>query len=112
MSIEKIIFERSKTHGDFAKVSLMSQQLKAVLAQGDNWAKLTDQQREAIEMICPKLARIMFGNNNTSEHWNDISGYALLAADDYKFNVNDISVEDEIAEFAKKFAPERKDENS
>jgi hypothetical protein len=107
MTIEKIIFDRSKTHGDFAKVALMSQQLKSVLAQGDNWTKLTDQQREAIEMICPKLARIMFGNNNSSEHWNDISGYAVLAANDYKFNVNDISVEDEIAEFAKKYAPER-----
>ena len=107
MTIEKIIYDRAKTHGDFKKVALMSQQLKSVLAQGDNWTKLTDQQREAIEMICPKLSRIMFGNNHSSQHWEDISGYALLAADDYKFNVPDMQVEDEIAEFAKKFAPER-----
>ena len=37
-------------------------------------------QREAMEMICQKMARIMNGDPNYSDSWHDIAGYATLVA--------------------------------
>jgi hypothetical protein len=37
-------------------------------------------QKEALEMICHKMARILNGNPNEHDHWHDISGYSTLVA--------------------------------
>jgi len=38
----------------------------------------TAAQGEAIHMICVKLARIVCGDPNHADHWDDIAGYARL----------------------------------
>jgi hypothetical protein len=35
-------------------------------------------QREALDMILHKIARIVNGNPNETDHWHDIAGYATL----------------------------------
>lgn len=72
--------ERSKTHGDFLTNSVISQTLKLSLRARDGWEDLSASQREAIEMICHKLGRILAGNSNFEDHWRDIAGYATLIA--------------------------------
>jgi hypothetical protein len=42
---------------------------------------LTDDQLEALEMICHKLARIINGDPAYSDSWRDIGGFAVLVAD-------------------------------
>lgn len=79
MTTQDILQERGQTHGDFSNNARVSQALKATL-QLEN-ADLTDVQQEAIDMICHKLARIAAGNPNFKDHWDDIAGYATLAAD-------------------------------
>ncbi len=80
--------EREKTHGDFAATARISQALKAVLAEEEriqetNW-NFRDIQVESLGMICTKLARIMSGNPNDSDHWKDIAGYANLVSERLK----------------------------
>jgi hypothetical protein len=46
---------------------------------GKNWNELDDIQREALQMIASKIARILSGNHAEIDHWKDIAGYANLA---------------------------------
>ena len=73
-----IIDERQKTHGDFYRVAGTAQELKDVLRRGKNWKTLDDTQRETLEMIATKIARILSGNPHEVDHWRDIAGYAML----------------------------------
>jgi hypothetical protein len=44
-----------------------------------NWIRLTDVQAESLEMIAVKLARILCGDPDFQDHWQDVIGYAKLA---------------------------------
>ena len=77
MTPAAIIEARAKTHGDYKLQAKLAQDLKARIRQeGGN---LSPQQQEALEMICVKIARIVCGNPNEPDHYQDIAGYALLA---------------------------------
>lgn len=43
------------------------------------YVKLTEVQREAVDLICTKLSRILSGGNSHIDNWHDIAGYATLA---------------------------------
>jgi hypothetical protein len=78
--IDKTLDERNHTHGDFSKVSATVQTLKGVLHRAPNWEVLNPAQKEALEMDCAKTARILCGNPNEVDHWDDKAGYATLGA--------------------------------
>ena len=82
MSIESILEERKKTHGDFVSFARIAQKFKDLLNQPD--APLTSVQREALEMITHKIARILNGDPNHKDHWDDIAGYATLVSNQLK----------------------------
>lgn len=84
MNIEQTLEERQKTHGNFKTHASVCQVLKGVMRSRDGWANLEDDQREALEMIAHKIARILNGNPDTRDHWHDIAGYATLVADRLK----------------------------
>ena len=75
-----IINERAKTHGDYKTTSAWSQSLKDMFRSSGNWTNLNDGQREALEMIAVKLARLLNGNPQFPDHWDDIAGYGKLGA--------------------------------
>ncbi len=54
------------------------QQLKEVMFREPGWARLLPDQRQALEMIQVKVARILNGDPNWEDSWQDISGYATL----------------------------------
>lgn len=76
--IDDVLKEREKTHGAFAHHAYASQLLKSVMREMPNWSKLNDEDKEALEMIAHKIARILCGDPNHADHWVDISGYATL----------------------------------
>jgi len=78
MEIQDVLDERQKTHGDFADVARVAQTLKAAAESGRNYSKLTAVQKEAIDMALSKVARILSGNHNFRDHYEDISGYMTL----------------------------------
>jgi transposase len=75
--------ERGKRYGLFVGQAQASQELKAVMYRipTDRDTPMDPDQREAMEMICQKMARIMNGDPNYSDSWHDIAGYATLVAD-------------------------------
>jgi len=77
--VEDILKERAKTHGPYSSHSGISQQLKRDCHNAGGWPVLSDCQRESIDMICHKMARILNGNPNEVDHWLDIEGYAKLS---------------------------------
>lgn len=84
MEIKKLLAERGKTHGDYHTHATITQSLKAVIYSAqlrDGCVRLNDSQREAIDMIAHKLGRILAGNPNHRDHWDDIAGYATLVAE-------------------------------
>lgn len=78
---EDILKERGKTYGDFVDFSDVSVELRRTILQGLYAAgvKLSHAQEEAIFMICHKIARIVNGNPDHVDSWQDIAGYAELA---------------------------------
>jgi hypothetical protein len=78
--VNDILAERQQSHGNFAHNAKFSQALKRLL---DTGANRTDVQQEAVDMICLKLSRIL-SNPNVADHWDDIAGYATLAANELR----------------------------
>ena len=75
-----VLAEREATHGNFAATALIAQRFKDVSKNTPNWSgNLTDVQRESLEAIFTKLARILSGDPNHPDAWDDIEGYARLA---------------------------------
>jgi len=71
---------RDHQHGGMEAVGKLSQQMKGCMRYGGSWSRLTSGEREALDMICHKIARILSGANpHDSEHWTDIAGYAHAA---------------------------------
>ena len=77
-----LLAEREHTHGDFAATAMIAQRFKDVSKSTPNWnANLTDVQRESLEGIFVKIARILSGDPNHPDHWRDIEGGARLASE-------------------------------
>ena len=75
-----LLSDRKRTHGDFADDAAVAQSLKRLMRKQPGWARLDDCQAQALEMIAVKLARILAGDPNHVDHWDDIAGYARLIA--------------------------------
>lgn len=79
--IFKLLTERGKTHGDYTEHARISQNLKAMMMGEPSYMILTAPMRESLEMIAHKIGRILAGNPDFRDHWDDIAGYAKLVAD-------------------------------
>ena len=84
MSIEQTLAERAKTHGHFESHAQICQALTGMARNSHGWHSLEDDQREALEMIAHKIARVLNGDPNIHDHWHDIAGYATLVAERLK----------------------------
>jgi recombinational DNA repair protein RecT len=79
-SLENILQQRRSTHGDFKDHAQVTQEIKRAMFRSKNWEKLTCWQREALEMEAHKIGRILSGDPNYKDHWDDMAGYAKLVA--------------------------------
>ena len=81
MNVQNILIERKSTHGEYRDHAQMAQALKRIMYCGKNWEGLSDIQKESLQMFAHKIGRILVGDPNHRDHWDDISGYAVLVAD-------------------------------
>ena len=81
-STEEILEQRGSKYGPFAKEAAITQKLKKVLYKNCENEKLTNVQAQALEMICVKMSRIINGDADYLDNWEDIAGYAQLAVRD------------------------------
>ena len=79
-TIEKILAEREKTHGDFRTHAAITDAIKYHMHNSSKWSYLSPTQREALDMIAHKIGRIIAGDSNVKDHWDDIAGYAKLVS--------------------------------
>lgn len=78
MSTENILTERKKTHGEYAEHAACTQAIMRVFMSQPNWPTLSDMQKETMHMIAHKSGRILTGNPDIADHYDDIAGYATL----------------------------------
>ena len=83
--VQETLVERGSRYGNFTDNAKISQQLKQLImceSDGklrDGYRRCSFVQREALEMIAQKIARILNGDPNYKDNWHDIQGYARLA---------------------------------
>ena len=81
--VTAILDQRAKTYGTFRDNAFLAQALKRSMADHaqDLGKTFADDQWEALEMIATKISRIVTGNADHVDQWDDIAGYATLIAD-------------------------------
>jgi hypothetical protein len=79
--IDTTLAERGSRYGSFAEHARVTQAIKSAMADSPNWARLADDQKEALEMIAHKAGRILNGDPDYHDSWHDIVGYTKLVAD-------------------------------
>lgn len=72
---------RGSTHGDYGQMSRVIQETKAIWRSGPSWSQLSAAQKEALELIATKVGRIVCGDPNHRDHWDDVAGYARKASE-------------------------------
>jgi hypothetical protein len=79
--IDEILDERGKRYGKFKDHADISQLIKGLLQSRPGWNRLKHDQKESLEMIAHKIARILNGDPDYADSWVDIAVYAQLVAD-------------------------------
>jgi len=76
--IDDTLTERGKRYGDFAGHARITQNLKRAMQDSHNWEGLSDDKKEALEMVAHKIGRILNGDPEYADSWHDIIGYTRL----------------------------------
>lgn len=77
--IENTLKERGANYGAFRYNAKTCQDLKEYFRSHSSWHDMVPHQRESLDMIAHKLARILNGDPNYVDSWVDIAGYATLS---------------------------------
>lgn len=80
-NIDDTLAERGQRYGAFKDRSIIAQGIKAAMQETPGWQRLAPDQKQALEVIADKIARILNGDPNYHDSWHDIVGYAKLVAD-------------------------------
>lgn len=80
-NIDKILDDRGKKYGKFKDHARITQELKTIMHTCKKWPYMEPDQHEALEMIAHKIGRILNGDPNYADSWDDIAGYAKLVGD-------------------------------
>lgn len=102
-NIEDTLIDRNKRYGSLKGHAEITQGLKDVMRSFipensvvTKWEKLSNDKKEALEMIAHKIGRILNGDPEYHDSWHDIVGYAKLVSD----TLEPIKVEDDVKEVA------------
>lgn len=82
--IDATLAERGTRYGSFEHHAEIAQGLQTVMRDarnGEAWDALAADQRQALTVICDKIARMLNGDPTYRDNWHDIVGYAKLVDD-------------------------------
>lgn len=79
--IAATLTRRGSRYGVFESHASITQRLKETMKATPNWPKLSDDQKESLEMVAHKIGRILNGDPDYDDSWVDIAGYTKLVAD-------------------------------
>ena len=80
MDTQELLNERGKTHGDYTEHARITQNLKIMMRNFKGWGRLNLAMCESLDMQAHKIGRILAGDPDFRDHWDDIAGYAKLVA--------------------------------
>ena len=80
-AIEQTLEEHGPRYGCFLDHATICQSLKEVMQGVAGWERLQADQKQALEVIADKIARILNGDPDYLDNWHDIQGYAKLVED-------------------------------
>lgn len=80
-NIEETLAERGARYGKFEDHAFICQGIKRAMNQHPGWQRLADDQKQALETIADKIARMLNGDPDYIDNWHDIIGYARLIED-------------------------------
>lgn len=92
-SVEATLAQRGSRYGDFTDHARVCQSFKSCMIMampansGKGFENLSDVQKQALEVVADKIARILTGDPNYDDNWHDIQGYAKLVEDRLPCNV-------------------------
>lgn len=78
MTVQETLSQRKGTHGEFKENASYAQGIKSIYKRSPAWHQMSNEQREALEMIASKISRILSGGFEHKDSWHDIAGYASL----------------------------------
>lgn len=81
MNIDDTLAERGARYGDFTDHARVAQALQNALRVPAGWQACSDVQKQALTVICDKMARIVTGDPNYADNWHDVQGYSKLVED-------------------------------
>jgi hypothetical protein len=84
VNISDTLTERGKRYGLFCEHARISMAIKRAMEDSPNYRTLSDDKREALDMIAHKLGRILNGDPEYQDSWHDVAGYAQLVAETLK----------------------------
>lgn len=86
MEIHKILKDRGSRYGKFEQHARITQSMKDAmrLESMGTYTELPDYIKEALEMICHKIGRIINGDPYYLDSYMDIIGYTQLAIEQIK----------------------------
>lgn len=80
MTVDQMLAQRGERYGLFAEHARITQNLKAAMADSPNWAALSADKKECLEMLAHKMGRILNGDPDYRDSWDDIAGYSTLVS--------------------------------
>lgn len=80
-TIDEMLEERGARYGEFGSHAELTQSLKAIVLEDAGYVNLGHDHREALDMIFHKIGRIVNGDPDYRDSWDDIAGYAKLVSD-------------------------------
>lgn len=81
MDINEVLQQRGNRYGDFRGHASITQAIKRAMSFSPNWASLSDDKKEALEMVAHKIGRILNGDPEYKDSWTDMIGYTKLVED-------------------------------
>ena len=73
-----ILEDREPKYGSYQANAHLIQQLKKQVRGMRGWDTLSSDKQQTIDMIFTKIGRIVTGDSNYRDSWDDIAGYAEL----------------------------------
>lgn len=78
LKINTLLQERGVRYGKFINHAAVTQNIKLIISDAMGGSYFTPSQRESLDMIAHKIGRIVCGDPNYIDSWDDIAGYATL----------------------------------
>lgn len=88
-NIDSTLEKRGSKYGTFEDNANTTQFLKEFFKTHSSWNDMSRYQKESLEMIAHKIARILNGDPDYDDSWVDIAGYATLVVKQLKREAED-----------------------